>query len=125
LPFTTPRPSYLKKFFNLRIFHILSKLSFGLYLYHIPVIFVFEYTRESYREIFEMSPVIWNSIKIITLTTTIAVVYYLIVEKPVIVLESHLQRRTGKTEVKSKVFPHIEVASNLKDFDLVSLKPVL
>jgi peptidoglycan/LPS O-acetylase OafA/YrhL len=93
LPLTTPKPSSLKNFFNLRIFQIGGKLCFGCYLYHFVVIFMLEYKLPRIRNDFTEEVLEWVTVKSIFYTNILSAFYFLMIEKPVINIEDYFQKR--------------------------------
>jgi len=85
------------KDFSIYAWQVLGKLSFGMYLFHIPVVFTVLYTQDRFAENFDRPYVIATILKTFCGTYVICLIYWLIVEKPVLSIEAHFNKKHDKT----------------------------
>jgi len=93
MPLANDAPSVIKAIMNLRIFQILGKLCFGVYLLHWPLQLVVNYRTEHILDRYD-SDLLLYKIKLNVLHSFLAAfVYYLVLEKPLLNIESHFTKR--------------------------------
>jgi len=93
MPLANDAPSVIKALMNLRIFQILGKLCFGVYLLHWPLQLVVNYRIEKIIDRYD-SDLLLHKIQLNVLHSFLAAfVYYLVLEKPLLNIESHFTKR--------------------------------
>ena len=96
MPLATAATSLVRAFLNLRIFQILGKLSFGVYLFHWPVLMLVVMTADELPEHITLSTVVGRWMKVFVIASIISLVYHVILEKPLINLEAYNSKQRSK-----------------------------
>jgi len=96
MPIATSVPSLFRDFMNLRIFQILGKLSFGVYLFHWQVLVCVVMTTDELPEHITLSMVLYRWLKVFVIANIISLVYHVILEKPSISLEAYFSQPKPK-----------------------------
>jgi len=99
MPLANNCESILKNFMNLRIFQIIGKLCFGAYLLHWPIALAMNYTSLNIPDKFDHDLLMTKIYKVVLYSFTAALVYHLVLEKPLLNIEAHFSK--GKRASKS------------------------
>jgi len=120
MPLANDAPSVIKALMNLRIFQILGKLCFGAYLLHWPLQLMINYRTEKILDRYDSDYLLYKIKLNILHSFAAAFVYYLVLEKPLLNIESHFTKRQKPAAIQAETAaPSIQykVLSELPDQD--------
>ena len=95
-PIIVSKDSLICRAFSLRIWQVLGKLGYGLYLFHIPVAFAMRYTMNHMSEEYTSGLLATTVIKTILITYPIAFIYWMLVENPMVNIDIHISKAKPK-----------------------------
>ena len=101
-PACTNGDFWLKDFYNIRLFQILGKLSFGGYLFHFGIAEAVRYTQNDLAPVFSMPLVKETTMKTLFYTYIVSTFYYCVLEKPIGAIEAHFSKRKPQEKKEDK-----------------------
>jgi len=93
VPLANNCSSILKRIMNLRIFQILGKLCFGVYLLHLLFMVAWKYSTETILKEYNHSFMMQKVFLCAVCSFLAALIYHLILEKPLLNIEAHFTKR--------------------------------
>ena len=95
-PIIVSKDSLICRAFSLRVWQILGKLGYGLYLFHIPVAYAMRYSMNHITEEYTSGLLAATVIKTIIITYCVAFIYWMLVENPMVNIDIHISKTKPK-----------------------------
>ena len=102
-PLCINRDFLLKKILNLRIFQLFGKLSFGGYLFHLPILQAIRFTQDDMSPAFTDEELVESTTKTIYLAYLVSIFYYCLTERPIISIETHFIKKKKAAKVENDI----------------------